>query len=131
MTVSEIAQQDVLLQVLCLICVVEILISQTFQLVVTPNRCAKPIILAMMTAVVHNAIFYIVLNLDKLITPNEINPLFGSYTVWSAIRVFHMFFVMAIIEYLRGRKEYDLWKVVHPEGLLIYLKNRGKHDRKN
>lgn len=131
MTVSEIAQQDTVIQLLCLICVVEILISQCFQLKITHNKNAKGPILALMTGVFHNAIFYIVLNLDRF-TFLDIKPLFGSYTIWSSVRIFHIFFVMAIIEYMRGQIAYDFWKTSHPEGLLIYIKNRitnrGIHD---
>lgn len=101
MTIQEIAKEDIIVQFLSLFCVLLILISQIYQYYVLKDNNAKIWILLLTTGVIHNAVFYIVLNLDRYTTIN-ITPLFGSYTIWSSIRILHLFATWAIVEGFRG-----------------------------
>lgn len=135
MTLTEIAQQDVIFQMISLLFVVEILLTQIYQIVISAktlkrfrtlenidrrekvNEERRQIIalywiLAMMGAVIHSIIFYAVLNLDRY-TTLQVTPLGGSYTTWSSILRLHWYGTVGIIEAGRAAIEWGRYRGLH------------------
>jgi len=123
MTLTEIAQQDGTIQILSLLILLEIFCSESFQAIVTDNKMARGFIIAIGSGVLHNIIFYVVLTIDRY-TNADIHPFFGSYTVWSAVRVFHLFAMMGVVDFMRGRIAWFGFKKKHPEGFIRFLLRR-------
>jgi hypothetical protein len=120
-----------LIQILSLLLVLEILLSQTFQMIIEPKkRIDRYWVLILMTGLLHNALFYIALSLDRY-TNIEIIPFLGSYTAWSAVRIFHLFFMWGLIEFMRSRVLWFMWKEKHPEGFINFLKKELKRVAKS
>ena len=109
MTGTEIAQQNVAIEFASLLCVVFIVMSEWYQTRITEEKNFKIYIYVMLTGLIHNALFYIVLNLDRY-TALDIQPLFGSYTAWSAVRLFHLFAVWALVS---GMRCWIAWRKRH------------------